>query len=146
MKKQKFTLLKNYAFVEIPEILFYENEDGNVYFDVTHYMNCFNRSQSLGWEDFLKQYSHPLQSLASIGAIEPDTICMIDEATAHLMAKGNISLLFAFYTDPSFLNYATYSVHMMLLRGFCISDHVLEALVNERFDMPLTDVSYDKEK
>lgn len=132
MKNQKFTPLHEGMYDEFPDLSFYRTEAGDIYFDVTFYLKRLN-AETCSWDDFVRRYAHQLNGLATVEHINTETMCLIDRSTGHLMADGRLSLLFVSYTNPAFLSYVLYSMHNMLYRGYCISDHALALLTQDRF-------------
>lgn len=119
-----------------PELLFGEHFDGSKFFDATLYLTKKDPEQKFSVEDFFKQFSYPIQSIAKIEEKAMEKLTCINNE-GHQLIDGCLCYLFLSYVDPQFCIYCNDVMDELFTTGFVISDTHLIGLVKNRLSPEL---------
>ena len=119
-----------------PLLLFGDHSDGSRYFDATFYLKSRDLGHTLTVEDFFKQFSYQIQSVANMEKKATDSLTCVNNE-GHQLIDGCLCYLYLSYVEPQFCTYCNDVMDELFITGFVISDTNLLRLVRQRLSPEL---------
>jgi len=147
MKMIKVKPARMNRFQEFPELVFFETEENNIYFDATHYLEKAENNQKLSFRDFDLAFTFWKSAISSAYNISFSELVVLNKDDNHVLMDETLSLLFVAYTDPDFAVHLLERMTDMLVNGVVMSDSALMLLTKARFSREdLLNITQDDQK
>ncbi|MBF0577397.1 hypothetical protein [Dysgonomonas sp. GY617] len=130
---KKIPTCQEVKYLEFPDLIFGISEDGNTYFDATHYILCKGNIKIHSIKDFDIGFYFWKKSICDTYQLGMSDLIVKEETTGHIYIDEALAMLFIAYIDPGFGVYILERISEMLLTGIVLSDTSLLMMVRDRF-------------
>lgn len=133
MNIKKVPACQEVKYMEFPDLIFGISEDGNTYFDATHYILRKGDIKTHTIKDFDTGFYFWKRAIAEAYRLDIYDLVIREETTGHIFIDESLAMLFIAYIEPDFGVYILERISEMFLTGIVLSDTSLLMMVRERF-------------
>ncbi len=128
-----FTPSEDDFYPEFPHLIFFQNGEGKLYFDATHYLEQINNPDYLSTDDFRERFAFEIEALCDGFNLSGEEFSVVNSQTGHVMVAECGEFLFLSYVDRRLVPYLYLRIREMFTLGFTVCDDLLKGMHNDRF-------------